>query len=359
MKEQPAPLTVVGLHSGTSADGIDAVALELHQDGEVLHARLRGGATHAFGDGPRRRLLAAMPPAQTTAAEICYLDAELGRAFADSAAAALAGWCGGTADLIGVLGQTLYHDVRSDGTVAGSLQLGQPAFVAERVGIPVVADLRARDIAAGGQGAPLAALLDVLLLTGRQGRPAALNLGGIANMTLVPDGAEPVAFDCGPANTVLDALVPVAPPDLPVVCAQNGVDNERQALRRFGNVYGVHVMCPATFLEPGVVQDNSSPISGLLDIGRAVTWDSPSALDVMVTDDHVQSAEHVQTGRLQYKKPFHAELAEVVGGAKKGRTSPQQRTALIFSGLALADVAVAGAIYEGALKAGKGMVLPL
>ncbi|NDL56020.1 ketopantoate reductase family protein [Phytoactinopolyspora mesophila] len=70
------------------------------------------------------------------------------------------------------------------------------------------------------------------------------------------------------AVAALEALAAVAPPELPVICAQNGVDNEQQALRRFVNVYGIHVMCPATFLEPGVVQASSAPISGLLDVGR-------------------------------------------------------------------------------------------
>jgi anhydro-N-acetylmuramic acid kinase len=82
----------------------------------------------------------------------------------------------------------------------GTLQLGQPAWIAERTGLPVVADLRARDVAAGGQGAPLVSLLDTLLLAGRAGTPAALNLGGIANLTV-----PPIAFDTGPANALLDA----------------------------------------------------------------------------------------------------------------------------------------------------------
>jgi 2-dehydropantoate 2-reductase len=92
--------------------------------------------------------------------------------------------------------------------------------------------------------------------------------GHVAEITWQDGDIAVIATKSQDTAAVLDALVPVAPPDLPVVCAQNGVDNERQALRRFGHVYGVHVMCPATFLEPGVVQANSSPISGLLDIGR-------------------------------------------------------------------------------------------
>ena len=87
----------------------------------------------------------------------------------------------------------------------GTLQLGQPAWIAEATGISVVSDLRARDVAAGGQGAPLVSIIDVLWLRGRSGVPIALNLGGIANITVVH--GEPVAFDTGPANALIDAVV--------------------------------------------------------------------------------------------------------------------------------------------------------
>lgn len=111
------------------------------------------------------------------------------------------------------------------------------------------------------------------------------------------------------------------------------------------------------FIDPAWFSPGS--YAGLLDIGRAVMWDKPDQTDVMATDDHVQSGEHIKSGRLKYAGKFHAELSEFASGAKKARTDAKQRTALIFSGMALADVAVAAAIYEGALKAGKGTVLPL
>ena len=101
-------------------------------------------------------------------------------------------------------GQTVFHDVR-DGRCYGTLQLGQPAWVAERTGLPVVSDLRARDVAAGGHGAPLASTLDGLWLAGPGGPRAALNLGGIANVTVVGDEGQAVqAWDTGPANCLLD-----------------------------------------------------------------------------------------------------------------------------------------------------------
>ena len=120
----------------------------------------------------------ALPPAATTLAEVCALDTLIGQAFADAAASRTA-----PVDAVCSHGQTVYHWV-DGGTALGTLQIGQPAWIAERLGVPVVADVRIRDIAAGGQGAPLVSYLDTLLLAGLPGRPAALNLGGIANMTV-------------------------------------------------------------------------------------------------------------------------------------------------------------------------------
>lgn len=102
-------------------------------------------------------------------------------------------------------GQTVFHWV-ADGHALGTLQIGQPAWIAERVGAPVVSDVRIRDITAGGHGAPLVSFLDELLLRGRAGVSAAVNLGGIANMTVVgADGLS--AYDIGPANALVDAVV--------------------------------------------------------------------------------------------------------------------------------------------------------
>jgi anhydro-N-acetylmuramic acid kinase len=137
---------------------------------------------------------------------VCALDTGVGQAFADAAGRALRELCDGTADLVVSHGQTMYHWVE-DGTVRGTLQLGQPAWIAEATGLPVVSDLRSRDVAAGGQGAPLVGMTDTLLLRALPGTPAALNLGGIANVTVVAPDAEPLAFDTGPANALLDAAV--------------------------------------------------------------------------------------------------------------------------------------------------------
>lgn len=199
-------MRVIGLMSGTSADGIDAAAADLHLDGDVLEL-VPLGALAAPLPAPLRELVrAVLPPADTTAELVCRLDTAAGQAFADVAARAADELCGGAADLVVSHGQTVHHWVE-DGVVRGTLQLGQPAWIAERTGLPVVADLRPRDVAAGGQGAPLVSAVDVLLLAGRDAPAAALNLGGIANVTVVAPDREPVAFDTGPANALLDAAV--------------------------------------------------------------------------------------------------------------------------------------------------------
>lgn len=196
---------VIGLMSGTSFDGIDAAACDLRLDGDVLVLRPLGMVTEHYDDELRAGLAAALPPAPTTLREVCRLDTGIGQAFARAARRANEQLCGGRAELAVSHGQTVYHWVE-EGRVHGTLQLGEPAWIAEAGGLPVVSDLRSRDVAAGGQGAPLVSLVDALWLAGRPGRPVALNLGGIANVTVLSDGV-PLAFDTGPANALLDAAV--------------------------------------------------------------------------------------------------------------------------------------------------------
>ncbi|MYW19923.1 anhydro-N-acetylmuramic acid kinase, partial [Streptomyces sp. SID2955] len=199
-------MRVIGLMSGTSFDAIEAAAADLTLDGDSLLLRPLGHLCVPYPDDVRDLIGATLPPAATTTRSVCALDTGIGQAFADAAVRALRELCEGTADLVVSHGQTLHHWVE-DGTVRGTLQLGQPAWIAEATGLPVVSDLRSRDVAAGGQGAPLVCMTDALLLSALPGRPAALNLGGIANVTVLAPGAEPLAFDTGPANALLDAAV--------------------------------------------------------------------------------------------------------------------------------------------------------
>ncbi|HWD80628.1 MAG TPA: anhydro-N-acetylmuramic acid kinase [Kribbella sp.] len=197
-------MRVIGLMSGTSYDAIDAAAADLRLDGDRLVLTPLGMLSQPYPDELRTAIAAALPPAPASMEQVCKLDTGIGQAFAAVARQAVEQLCGGYADLIVSHGQTMFHWV-DGGAVRGTLQLGQPAWIAEATGVPVVSDLRARDVAAGGQGAPLVSIIDVLWLRGRPGVPVALNLGGIANITVVQ--GEPVAFDTGPANALIDAVV--------------------------------------------------------------------------------------------------------------------------------------------------------
>jgi anhydro-N-acetylmuramic acid kinase len=193
-------MRVIGLMSGTSYDAIDAAAADLSLSGDSLVLKPLGMVSEAYGEELRDALAAALPPGVTSLAEVCRLDTGIGRAFAAAAVRANAELCGGEAELIASHGQTVHHWT-DGGQVHGTLQLGQPAWIAEATGLPVVADFRPRDIAAGGQGAPLVSLVDLLWLRGRPGTPVALNLGGIANLT----ASDGTAFDTGPACALIDA----------------------------------------------------------------------------------------------------------------------------------------------------------
>lgn len=199
-------MRVLGLISGTSHDAIEVAALDFELAGDAIDGRVVASASIPYAPELRRRLVAALPPAKATLEDVCILDTLIGQAFAEAAAAVE---LDPAADLVCSHGQTVFHWV--DGRRAlGTLQLGQPAWIAERLGVPVVSDVRARDIAAGGQGAPLASILDVLLLGGSPEPCAALNLGGIANITVIRPDAEPIAYDTGPANALLDLAISAA-----------------------------------------------------------------------------------------------------------------------------------------------------
>lgn len=205
-------MRVLGMISGTSHDGIDIAIVDFAESADGVTAAIEHTASTPYSPGLRERLRAALPPAPVGFDVACELDTLIGQEFGAAAAAALlahaeAGF--GPVDLVCSHGQTVFHWI-ADGRALGTLQLGQPAWIAEATGLPVLSDLRAADVAAGGQGAPLVPILDTILLTGlaEEGRRAgALNLGGISNVTVVASGEEPVAWDIGPANALIDAVV--------------------------------------------------------------------------------------------------------------------------------------------------------
>jgi anhydro-N-acetylmuramic acid kinase len=203
-------MRVIGMISGTSYDAIEAVAAELDFDGDAIVAEVQEHVSEPYPESIRSAIEAILPPAATTIEQVCVLDTLIGQRFAIVAAELAERAFGGDVELITSHGQTVFHWVEGDHAL-GTLQLGQPAFIAERTGATVVGDVRARDIAAGGHGAPLASLVDVLLLGSSAAERGAicgsLNLGGIANVTIVGGGLEPIAFDTGPANALVDAVI--------------------------------------------------------------------------------------------------------------------------------------------------------
>jgi anhydro-N-acetylmuramic acid kinase len=185
-------------------DGVDVAVADLLLNGDAIDLVPVGHIELPYPAELRSALLDVLPPGTTSAEQVCRLDTAVGQAFAAAAGHALATIADGRADLVASLGQTVYHWVEGDKAL-GTLQLGQPAWLAEATGLPVVSDLRARDVAAGGHGAPLAIVLDRLWLRDTTDTTAALNLGGIANITVVTPDRPALAFDTGPGNALLDA----------------------------------------------------------------------------------------------------------------------------------------------------------
>jgi len=206
---------IIGLISGTSADGISAALVHVTDRASGRpEVRLVAHTTSPYPTEVRRRAMDLFTQPATTQ-EIASLHYLLGQLFADAAVtvARAAGCAMDDIDLIASHGQTVAHvgvpDPADPWSRAATLQLGEAAVIAERTGLPVIADFRAGDIAAGGQAAPLVPYADLVLLGSPRGR-IALNLGGISNITVLPAGGgreDVYAFDCGPANMVIDGLV--------------------------------------------------------------------------------------------------------------------------------------------------------
>ena len=201
MPDRNQGLLYLGLISGTSADGIDAALVRLVPRLEVIAAH-----TFPYPDALRARIVAlARNLAMITLDDYGRLDVEIGACFADAALALLrkAGIEPTAVAAIGSHGQTVCH--RPNGPFPFSLQIGDPTVIAERSGITTVADFRRVDVAAGGQGAPLLPALHAAVLDDAAIPRALLNLGGIANLTLLVPGRPVLGFDTGPANCLLDA----------------------------------------------------------------------------------------------------------------------------------------------------------
>jgi anhydro-N-acetylmuramic acid kinase len=206
---------VVGLMSGTSGDAVDAALVEIRGSGHALKVTLRAFVACAYPADLQQRILAVS--ARGTVSEICHLNVVLGEWFARAALRVIeqAGLKPDAVDLIGSHGQTIHHRPTAVkepgiGVVRSTLQIAEPAVIAERTGITTVANFRPRDMAAGGQGAPLTPYVHYVLLRDAKRSRLIVNLGGISNATYLPagKGLDAVqAFDTGPGNMVIDGLV--------------------------------------------------------------------------------------------------------------------------------------------------------
>lgn len=272
-------MVIIGLMSGTSADGVDAAAVRLEGAPPALHWELLAHVHCAYEPALRREIFACFHPESGTVDRLCALNFALGRAYAQAtlAAIAAAGLTSDQVQLIGSHGQMLWHI--PEGAAASTLQLGEAAVIAESTGLPVVSNFRVRDMAAGGQGAPLVAYVDLLLFTHPQRLRVLQNIGGIANLTYLPPSnavtlaeLRGLAFDSGPGNMLIDDAVQrasngaLAYDEDGRLAAQGRVDPRLLAellqepyLRlpppkttgreRFGSHYGAHVWAQAQALE--------------------------------------------------------------------------------------------------------------
>jgi anhydro-N-acetylmuramic acid kinase len=228
-------MLVLGMMSGTSADGIDVALAEVHGAPPKLRTRLLRHTSGRMPEALRKEVLRIAECGSCTAGEISQLNFRLGMVFAEAAVRACKEFrvALSRVELIGSHGQTIFHQGRAvpflGRATASTLQIGEPAVIAAETGIPTVGDFRVADMAVGGQGAPLVPYVDYLLYANEKIGRVSLNLGGIGNLTMLPAGSKlrvesskvrrggertqrrdaekVVAFDTGPGNMLIDALV--------------------------------------------------------------------------------------------------------------------------------------------------------
>src|SRR5689334_2202480 len=209
-------MLVLGLMSGTSADGIDVSLARISGAPPNLKAKLLGHTSFNFPPALRKEILRAAEQQPISAGELSQLNFRLGHIYSDAVLAACRKFRipPRRVDLIGNHGQTIFHQGQSSNCfgspTASTLQIGEGSVIAARTGITTVSDFRPADMALGGQGAPLVPYVDYLLYRHPKLGRVSLNLGGIANITVIPASAKPsqiFAFDTGPANMLIDALV--------------------------------------------------------------------------------------------------------------------------------------------------------
>ena len=205
---------VIGLMSGTSVDGIDAAIVEITRHGLETTVELLAFETFRFPPGVPQRILALCHPDTGRVDDICEMNFYIGHLFAEAVKHLLqkSGMHANDIDLIGSHGQTIYHLPKGANPerYPSTLQIGEPSVIAHETGIPTIADFRVADMAAGGQGAPLVSYPDYLLFHERVKTVGLLNIGGIANLTVLPANGtfdSVSAADTGPGNMCIDAVI--------------------------------------------------------------------------------------------------------------------------------------------------------
>jgi anhydro-N-acetylmuramic acid kinase len=294
-------MLVLGLMSGTSADGIDVALARISGAPPHLHANVLAHTSSKFPSALRKEILRVAEQQPITAGELSQLNFRLGEIFAEAALTACRKFrvSPKRIGLIGSHGQTIFHQGKPapyfGRATASTLQVGEPSVIAARTGITTVGDFRPADIALGGQGAPLVPYADYLLYRHAKLGRVSLNLGGIANITVIPAAAKSeqiFAFDTGPANMLIDALVA----------------HFTRGRQRF---------------------DKDARIA---QTGRSI----PALLDELMRDPYLKLAPPKSTGREYYG---HAYVKKVLALGKKHRAKPADliRAATILTALSVVD----------------------
>ncbi len=295
------PLLVLGLMSGTSADGIDVALARFSGASPQLNAKLLRHTSFNFPPALRKEILRVAEQQPISAGELSQMNFRLGHIYADAALAACKKFkvAPSRINLIGNHGQTIFHQGQPVSyfgrSTASTLQIGEGSAIAARTGITTVSDFRPADMALGGQGAPLVPYVDYLLYRHPKLGRVSLNLGGIANITVIPANAKPsqvFAFDTGPANMLIDALV-----------------------QRF--THG---------------RQRFDKDARLAQSGRAI----PALLNELMKDAYLKLAPPKSTGREYYGRSY---VQKVLALGRKHRAKPADliRAATIFTALSVVD----------------------
>jgi anhydro-N-acetylmuramic acid kinase len=287
--------------SGTSADGIDVALARISGAPPNLNAKLLNHTTIKFPKPVQKEILSVAEQQPITAGALSQLNFRLGEIFADAARESCKRFRISTRKiaLIGSHGQTIFHQgppvAYLGRPTASTLQIGEPAIIAARTGITTVTDFRPADIAQRGQGAPLVPYADYLLYRHAKLGRISLNLGGIANITVLPAACKPsqvFAFDTGPANMLIDALV------------QHFTHNRQR-------------------------YDKNAAIA---QTGRPL----PALLDELLRDPYLKLAPPKSTGREYYGRA-HVQKILATGGRHRAKPADLIRAATIFTALSVVD----------------------